>query len=132
MILNWRPSNGCAEAFRVLADVKPLRLSGYRLSRERLRAAPAVRGELRVMRRRGDPWGDDEWVAYATLIDPMTAAHQLDVLDRVRIARWDGLTVVLVGIEHVTRGKRSKAVLTHPQAWWVRIVLPNAPSEHQA
>ena len=111
----------------MLADVKPLRLSGYRMSRERLRETPTVRGELSVLRRRGDPWGDDEWVPYATLVDPVTSAHQLDILDRVRIARWDGLMLVLVGIEHVTRGKRGKTELSHPQAWWVRLCAEVPP-----
>jgi hypothetical protein len=111
----------------VLADVKPLRLSGYRMSRERLRATPTVRGELSVLRRRGDPWGDERWVPYATLVDPVTAAHQLDILDQVRVARWDGVMLVLVGVEHVTRGKRGKTELTHPQAWWVRLVTTEVP-----
>jgi len=44
---------------------------------------------------------------------------ELPALDQVRISRWSGANLVLVGVEHVGRQKQSRPQL---QAWWVQLV----------
>ena len=93
--------------------------NGKRLPREQLKALAPVRGDLSVVRRR-DPWRN-AWVPIAVL---RTAGQQLPALDEVRISKWSGNNLVLVGIEHVGRPKQSQPQL---QAWWVQLVSDPDP-----
>jgi hypothetical protein len=99
----------------MLADVRPMCVDGRRVPRERLKILQPVRGELSVTRRR-DPWRS-EWVPIAVLRSD--SAKDLPALDQVRISRWSGANLVLVGVEHVGRQKQSRPQV---QAWWVQLV----------
>ena len=99
----------------MLADVRPMCIDGRRVPRERLKILQPIKGELSVTRRR-DPWRN-EWVPIAVLRSD--SAKDLPALDQVRISRWSGANLVLVGVEHVGRQKQSRA---QPQAWWVQLV----------
>ena len=99
----------------MLADVRPMRIDGRRIAREHLRSMQPIRGELSVTRRR-DPWRD-AWVPIA-LLSPQTP-RDVPALDQVRIARWTGTDLLLVGVEHVGRLRQLRPQL---QAWWVQLV----------
>jgi hypothetical protein len=99
----------------MLADVRPMCIDGRRLPRDRLKIMQPIRGDLSVTRRR-DPWRD-EWVPIAVLCSE--SARDMPALDQVRIARWSGANLMLVGVEHVGRQKQSRPQL---QAWWVQLV----------
>ena len=106
----------------MLADVRPMCLDGRRLSRERLRSLPPIRGDLSVARRR-DPWAN-EWVPIAVLRQDNGDTDRPPALDQVRIAKWSGANLRLVGVEHVGRQKQSRPQV---QAWWVQLVSDPAP-----
>jgi hypothetical protein len=108
----------------MLADVRVMRHDGRRIPRERIASLPVRRGELLIDRRR-DPWRD-EWVPVATLYLPDLKASALPALDQVRIMRWRGADLVLVGVEHVGRPKQARPQL---QAWWVHLVSDPAPPQ---
>ena len=99
----------------MLADVRPMRIDGRRIAREHLRSMQPIRGELSVTRRR-DPWRD-AWVPIA-LLTPQTP-RDVPALDQVRIARWTGTDLLLVGVEHVGRLRQMRPQM---QAWWVQLV----------
>ncbi len=101
----------------MLADVRVMCFGGRRVPRERLRAMAPIRGELSVARRR-DPWRN-EWVPIAVLRHDNGDTDRPPALDQVRIARWSGANLMLVGVEHVGRQKQSRPQV---QAWWVQIV----------
>jgi hypothetical protein len=100
----------------MLADVRVLCIDGRRVPRERLKIMQPVRGDLSVVRRR-DP-GRNEWVPIAVLTSN-DSATELPALDQVRISRWSGANLMLVGVEHVGRQKQSRPQL---QAWWVQLI----------
>jgi hypothetical protein len=111
----------------VLADVRVMRHDGRRLPLDRVRSIPARRGELRIARRR-DPWRN-EWVPVATLLQPDLSASALPALDQVRVMRWSGAELLLVGVEHVGRPKQARPSL---QAWWVHLVTgPRQKRSHR-
>ena len=93
-----------------------MRHDGQRLARERIATATPVRGNLSVSRRR-DPYRS-VWVPVAVLLDDRLD-HKLPALDQVSIAKWRGLDLVLVGVEHIGR---LRAIRSHVQSWWVRLV----------
>jgi hypothetical protein len=99
----------------MLADVHVMCIGGRRIPRERLKIMQPIRGELSVTRRR-DPWRN-EWVPIAVLRHD--GARDLPALDQVRISRWSGANLLLVGVEHGGRPKQSRPQL---QAWWVQLV----------
>jgi hypothetical protein len=99
----------------MLADVRVMCIDGRRLPRERLKSMQPVRGELSVTRRRDR--ARDEWVPMAVLRSNST--KELPALDQVRLARWSGANLMLVGVEHVGRQKQSRPQM---QAWWVQLV----------
>ena len=99
----------------MLADVRPMCIDGRRVPRERLKIMEPIRGDLSVTRRR-DPWRN-EWVPIAVLRND--SAKELPALDQVRISRWSGANLLLVGVEHVGRPKQSRPQM---QAWWVQLV----------
>lgn len=103
----------------MLADVRPMRIDGRRIPQEHLRSMQPIRGELSVTRRR-DPWRN-AWVPIAVL-SPETP-REVPALDQVRIARWTGTDMLLVGIEHVGRLRQMRPQL---QAWWVQLVIDQA------
>lgn len=111
----------------MLADVRPMCIDGRRVPRERLKIMQPIRGELSVARRR-DPWAN-EWVPIAVLRHGNGDTDRPPALDQVRIARWSGANLMLVGVEHVGRPKQSRPQV---QAWWVQLVVdlgpPGAPS----
>ena len=101
------------------AEVRVMCSNGRRLPREHIRALAPVRGDLSVVRRR-DPWRN-AWVPIAVL---RGGDRELPALDEVRISKWSGNNLVLVGIEHVGRAKQSQPQL---QAWWVQLVSDPDP-----
>jgi hypothetical protein len=105
----------------MLADVRRLRVGGRKLPREEVKALAPVRGELVVSRRR-DPWRDC-WVPVALLVGDDLGTPALASLDEVRIARWTGRSLLLVGLEHRNRGKGKPDL----QAWWVQLVSDPGP-----
>ena len=109
----------------MLADVRPMRIDGRRIAREHLRSMQPIRGELSVTRRR-DPWRD-AWVPIA-LLSPQTP-RDVPALDQVRIARWTGTDLLLVGVEHVGRLRQMRPQL---QAWWVQLVSEPGPRHAQS
>ena len=116
-----RLSSGFVRASRIrkrgamLADVRVMCIDGRRLPRERLKSMQPVRGELSVTRRRDR--ARDEWVPMAVLRSNST--KELPALDQVRLARWSGANLMLVGVEHVGRQKQSRPQMP---AWWVQLV----------
>jgi hypothetical protein len=92
-------------------------IDGRRIPRERLKIMQPIRGDLSVTRRR-DPWRG-EWVPIAALRDGDSDTTSPPALDHVRISRWSGANLMLVGVEHVGRQKQSRPQL---QAWWVQLV----------
>jgi hypothetical protein len=97
----------------MLADVRVLCIDRRRVPRERLQP---VWGERSVVRRR-DP-GRNQWVPIAVL-SSSDSVTELPALDQVRIARWFGVNLMLVGVEHVGRLKQGRPQV---QAWWVQLV----------
>jgi len=110
----------------MLADVRVMCIDGRRIPRERLKIMQPVRGDLAVTRRR-DHWRN-EWVPIAVLRNGESDANCPPALDQVRISRWSGANLMLVGVEHIGRQKQSRPQV---QAWWVQLVTdtgwPNAP-----
>ncbi len=103
----------------MLADVRVTCIDGMRLPRERVKAMPPIRGELSVVRRR-EP-GRNVWASIAVLRND---TDRPPALDQVRIAKWAGANLVLVGVEHIGRPKQSRPQL---QAWWVQLVTDPGP-----
>jgi hypothetical protein len=106
----------------MLADVRPLRQNGIRLPRERIDALPPVRGELLVFKRM-DPWRNCS-VPVASLVATDQVTYVLPPLDQVRIARWQGADLVLVGLEEAANIKGERPNL---QSWWVHLVSDRGP-----
>jgi hypothetical protein len=98
------------------ADVRLMRHDGVPIPQSELRAAKARRGDLLVTRRR-DPWRS-AWIPIAVLMDERSESV-LPALDQVRVMRWRGADLVLVGVEHIGRAKASRPQL---QAWWVTLI----------
>ena len=107
----------------MLADVRVMCIDGRRMPRERLKIMQPIRGDLSVTRRR-DPWRN-EWVPIAVL----HGEREIPALDQVRIARWSGANLMLVGVEHVGRPKQSRPQM---QAWWVQLVSEPGPRHAQS
>ena len=87
------------------AEVRALRSGGARLSREHIRAAVPRVGELTVFKRQ-DPWRRC-WVPVASLVGDDLVTYLMPPLDQVRIARWQGVDMVLIGLEqqHLRNGE---------------------------
>lgn len=101
----------------MLAEVRRLRKNGTRLPREKVGASQTYRGELVVFKRR-DPWRN-MLVPVAGLVGKDGDTYLLPPLDHVRITRWRGSDLVLVGLEDEGFRKDNREQL---QAWWVRLV----------
>ena len=101
----------------MLAEVRALRYGGTRLSREHIRAATPRVGELTVFKRQ-DPWRGC-WVPVASLVGDDLVTYLMPPLDQVRIARWQGIDMVLIGLEQQSLRSGEPHQL---QAWWVRLV----------
>lgn len=99
----------------MLADVRRLRFEGSRLPRERVHALVPVRGELIVFKRT-DPWRGCT-VPVTSLVADDGVTYVLPPLDQVRIARWQGQDLVLVGLEERANTNGEQPDL---QSWWVR------------
>jgi hypothetical protein len=97
-------------------------VGGRRLPRERLKIMLPIRGDLSVARRR-DRWAN-KWVPIAVLRHDNGDTDRPPALDQVRIARWSGANLMLVGVEHVGRSKQSRPQV---QAWWVQLVNDPGP-----
>lgn len=106
----------------MLADVRRLRFEGSQLPRERVHALTPVRGELIVFKRT-DPWRGCI-VPVASLVAADGETYVLPPLDQVRIARWQGQDLVLVGLEERANTKGEQPDL---QSWWVRLVSDPDP-----
>jgi hypothetical protein len=104
------------------AEVRPMRRAGRRLPREEVMAAQPKHGEL-VIFKRADPWHQRS-VPVAALMGPDQVTYALPPLDQVRIARWRGSNLVLIGLEEKVGRKSSQYEL---QSWWVRLITPAAP-----
>ena len=116
----------------MFAEVRALRSGGARLSSENVRGARPRVGELTVFKRQ-DPWRRC-WVPVASPVGDDLVTYLMPPLDQVRIARWEGFNLVLIGLEqHSLRSGEPH----HLQAWWVRLVgdpgrrqtNPRAPGE---
>ena len=101
----------------MLADVRVMCFDGKRLPRERVKVVAPKGGEISVSRRR-DPWRN-EWIPIAVLRREDGVTDRPSALDQVRISRWSGTNLMLVGVEHVGRPKQSRPQL---QAWWVQLL----------
>lgn len=99
------------------ADVRPLRQAGRPLERALVRTAAPHRGELNVFKRQ-DPW-QGRWVPVAALVCADGSSYLLPPLDQVRIARWTGPDLVLVGVEEPDARNPGTR---HLQSWWCRLV----------
>lgn len=86
-------------------------------------AAQPKQGDL-VIFKRADPWHKRS-VPVAALMGPDQITYQLPPLDQVRIARWRGSDLVLVGLEEKVGRKSSGYEL---QSWWVGLT-PVAPQK---
>jgi hypothetical protein len=106
----------------MLAEVRPLRLNGDPLPRAQVRAAVPARGDLSVFKRH-DPWRQC-WVPVASLVADDGTTYVLPPLDQVRIAKWQGADLLLVGLEEDRFAKQAPPQL---QAWWVQLVTDPAP-----
>ena len=106
----------------MLAEVRPLRNHGRPLERTQVRAMTACRGELSVFKRH-DPWRG-QWVPVAALVGPDGHTYVLPPLDQVRIARWEGADLVLVGLEQPDPRAGTEHRL---QSWWCRLLTDPAP-----
>jgi hypothetical protein len=104
------------------AEVRPMRRAGRRLPRDEVMAAQPKLGEL-VIFKRADPWHQRS-VPVAALMGPDQVTYALPPLDQVRIARWRGSNLVLIGLEEKVGRKSSQYEL---QSWWVRLITPAAP-----
>lgn len=104
------------------ADVRPLCRAGRRLSRDEIMAMTPRRGELMIFKR-PDPWGKSA-VPVAALVATDRLTYQLPPLDQVRIARWRGSDLVLVGLEEKAGRKASQYEL---QTWWVQLITSDGP-----
>lgn len=107
----------------MLADVRPLRSDGRRLPRLAIDVLKPHRGEL-IVSKRMDPWRGC-WVPVASLVAEDRVTYVLPPLDQVRIARWQGVDLVLVGLEERAHTKGDRPDL---QSWWVRLVIDPAPT----
>ena len=101
----------------MLVDVRPMRARGHRLSRDQIKARDPTRGEL-VVDRRHDHWLGG-WVPMASIVGDDKVTPLLPPLDQVRILRWSGVDLVLVGLEEIQQRKQSQVML---QSWWCRVV----------
>ena len=101
----------------MLAEVRRLRKAGNRLSRDQVHAYPPYRGDL-VVFKRSDPWRN-ALVPVAGLVAKDGDTYLLPPLDHVRIARWRGNDLVLVGLEDEGFRRENREQL---QAWWVRLL----------
>jgi hypothetical protein len=106
----------------MLADVRRLRSDGVRLPRDQIDSLEPSRGELIVFKRT-DPWRGC-LVPVASLVAEDRVTYVLPPLDQVRIARWQGQDLVLVGLEERANTKGQPPDL---QSWWVRLVSDPAP-----
>ena len=110
-------------------EVRVLRHEGKRLPSDTVRAVPPVRGFLSVDRWTLAPGGGEpsEIVTSALLTgseDPRTP-HVLPSLERVRIKRWIGSDLVLLGEEFVMGSGVPGRYWR--QAWWVKLLGPSRP-----
>jgi hypothetical protein len=103
----------------VLAEVRRLRRAGHRLARDEVVASAPLRGDL-VVFKRSDPWRGGA-VPVAALLGDDQVSYLLPPLDQVRIARWRGCDLLLVGLEDLSR--RSAGGAPSLQSWWVRLLL---------
>ena len=90
------------------------------------------RGELIVFKRT-DPWRGC-MVPVASLVAADGVTYVLPPLDQVRIARWQGDDLVLIGLEERVN---TKGLPPDLQSWWVRLVrcdpgLPRTPPPGRA
>jgi len=106
----------------MLAEVRPLRRQGRRLERDQVDAMAPRRGELSVFKRH-DAWRG-QWVPVAALVQPDGSTYVLPPLDQVRIARWHGHDLVLVGLEEPDPREGGVRQL---QSWWCRLLTGPAP-----
>lgn len=118
----------------MLVDVVQLRHAGRKLPGDVVKAAPAVRGELRISTSRqgfrGGP-AEPHQVAELTSRENGMLSYLLPSLIDARVTRLDASGLVLVGTEHRPEGP-------FPQAWWCRHVsavkslcAPSAPESPQ-
>jgi len=96
-----------------------MRLRGVRLSRDELARAAVVRGNLRVQVR-GDMHRNRGVPVAMLQANPNVTAFALPVLDHVRLARLEGNSFVLSGIEEVFRPRKGSD--HYAQSWWCRLV----------
>ena len=75
------------------------------------------------MFKRTDPWRGC-LVPVASLVAGDRVTYLLPPLDQVRIARWQGQDLVLVGLEERANTKGEPPDL---QSWWVHLVSDQAP-----
>ena len=101
----------------MLAEVRRLRSDGHCLPRERIDAVEPSRGELIVFKRT-DPWRGCT-VPVASLVAADGVTYVLPPLDQVRIARWQGEDLVLIGLEERAN---TKGLPPDLQSWLVRLV----------
>jgi hypothetical protein len=109
----------------MFASVRPLRVAGQRIERERLRAMAPKQGELSV-RLQPDHWREKRFsVATLCSLDGRYT-YLLPTLCHVQVRRWIGSQLVLMGIEQVDDRRIRKE---YPQAWWIQLLSdPGSPA----
>ena len=110
--------SGYGKASPMLADVRVMRHDGRPIPRDQISRGEPRRGYLNIVKRRAA--GGRLWIPIAVLIDP-GAGEVLPPLEDVRVMRWRGADLVMVGVERVGRLKSSRP---QAQSWWVRLVSP--------
>ena len=106
----------------MLVDVVPLRTEGKKRPAEEVKAATPIRGHISI-----EPYTREGQIIQAAQLKMGTspgAMTLLPLLDHVTIRRWQGADVILQGTEFVRRSGKPGETL--PQAWWVRIIGPEA------
>lgn len=106
----------------MLVDVVLMRIRGEPRRRADVQASVPVRGVLQLDHvRPGWHRGQRDAPLLAGLVVPGGSEWALPPLDQARITRIRGPNLYIVGIEEITRDRRT--VLTFRQAWWCRLVL---------
>lgn len=109
----------------MLVDVVPLRLRGVRRPRDEVLAAVPLRAELQLtIHRPGWHPGQRNAPLLAGLVEPGQTRWALPPLDKARVSKISGPSLLVVGFEEIPRGRREVDVFW--QAWWCRLVLGGA------
>jgi hypothetical protein len=109
----------------MLVDVVQLRLDGSKRPREEERAEQPIRGHLHMRESLTAVTGGQPQRAVEAILNADTdwrAPPLIPPLNQAYVRSWRGADLVIVGAEF----RRQPGTMGYhvPQAWWVRLVLP--------